>query len=116
MGSQEAGYSQKKNFQFCISALKAYNFWLIKLSAYFALLNTYSLEHLLFAAYLVLFSWLITKVPFFKKVWSHPSPAYYYFSFKSNCRHFLRVDRCILRKPGPNGGYMDVPLRGNGRI
>ena len=36
-------------------------------SAYFARLNTNCLEHLFFAAYLILFSWLVTIVPFLKK-------------------------------------------------
>src|SRR5829696_5160044 len=33
---------------------------------YFVRIKLYCLEHLLFAAYLVLFAWLVTKVKFFK--------------------------------------------------
>src|SRR5215207_7023537 len=33
---------------------------------YFVRIKLYCLEHLLFAAYLVLFAWLVTKVNFFK--------------------------------------------------
>ena len=51
-------------------------------SAYFAPLNTYCLEHLLFAAYLVLFSWLITKVPFYKNAGLSPAQLIIIFLLK----------------------------------
>jgi len=40
------------------------------------------LEHLLFAAYLVLFSWLIIKVPFFKKSGLTPAQLIIIFLLK----------------------------------
>lgn len=57
-------------------------FRLVKVSAYFALLNTFSLEHLIFAAYLVLFSWLVTKIPFYYKSGLTPAQLIIIFLLK----------------------------------
>jgi hypothetical protein len=38
----------------------------VHIFSYFAVINSFGLEHLLFAAYLILFAWLVTRIPFFR--------------------------------------------------
>ncbi|MFN2437600.1 MAG: hypothetical protein ABR503_00265 [Chitinophagaceae bacterium] len=45
-------------------------------------LNQYGLEHLLFAAYLILFAWLVTKIKFFKNSGLTPSQLIIFFLLK----------------------------------
>lgn len=55
---------------------------LIKTFCLFCDIKIYCLEHLLFAAYLILFSWLVTKVPFFKKSGLTPAQLIIIFLLK----------------------------------